>query len=137
MVWLVLRPMRFAERARNISFVVRKISGHFPDLAWCFNANVVAALFALPYKPAICLSPAYGFPDGDGFFPNPARYCSWHSVLQFIYGLGLVFSHRACTALRAASLRSFGVMLAALAGPPFFPPILPNATAAGFFFFIR
>lgn len=38
-------------------------------------------------------------------------------------------AQRANTALRALSLRSCGVMAAALAGPPFFPPRLPNATA--------
>lgn len=39
------------------------------------------------------------------------------------------------TALRADSLLCSGVIAAALAGPPFFPPSLPKATAAGFFFF--
>lgn len=39
------------------------------------------------------------------------------------------------TALRADSERSFGVSFLALAGPPFFPPSRPRATAAGFFFF--
>jgi len=38
-------------------------------------------------------------------------------------------AHRACTAFLALSLRSSGVMAAALAGPPFFPPFLPRATA--------
>src|SRR5688572_1541696 len=37
------------------------------------------------------------------------------------------------TALRAASLRSSADIAAALAGPPFFPPLRPRATAAGFF----
>ena len=46
------------------------------------------------------------------------------------------FAHRACTALRAALLRSSAVMAAALAGPPFLPPLRPRATAAGFFFFV-
>src|SRR2546422_11389379 len=45
-------------------------------------------------------------------------------------------SHRAMTALRAASLRSSGVIAAALAKPPFFPPLRPSATAAGFFLFV-
>ena len=43
--------------------------------------------------------------------------------------------HLAVTALRAASLRSSAVIAAALAGPPFFPPLRPRATAAGFFRF--
>jgi len=38
-------------------------------------------------------------------------------------------AQRANTALRALSLRSCGVMLAALANPPFFPPRLPSQTA--------
>ena len=38
-------------------------------------------------------------------------------------------AQRANTALRALSLRSCGVMLAALANPPFFPPRLPSKTA--------
>src|SRR5437879_4722125 len=37
------------------------------------------------------------------------------------------------TAFRAASLRCSGVILAALAGPPFLPPLRPSATACGFF----
>lgn len=45
--------------------------------------------------------------------------------------------HRATTAFRAASLRSSAVIAAALAGPPFFPPLRPRATAAGFFFFMN
>lgn len=39
------------------------------------------------------------------------------------------------TAFRADSLRSSAVIDAALALPPFKPPIRPNATAIGFFFF--
>ena len=39
--------------------------------------------------------------------------------------------HRARAAFRAASERSFGVMFAALALPPFLPPRLPRATAWG------
>lgn len=46
----------------------------------------------------------------------------------------LAFSHLACTALRALSLRSSAVIFAALAGPPFRPPRRPSMTAAGFFF---
>jgi hypothetical protein len=45
------------------------------------------------------------------------------------------FAHRAWTALRALSLRSSGVILAARAAPPFLPPFRPSATAAGFFRF--
>lgn len=37
------------------------------------------------------------------------------------------------TAFRAALLRCSGVILAALAGPPFRPPFRPSATACGFF----
>jgi hypothetical protein len=48
----------------------------------------------------------------------------------------LTFAHLANTAFRALSLRSSAVMLAALAGPPIFPPLRPNATAAGFFFLV-
>jgi IS1 family transposase len=43
-------------------------------------------------------------------------------------------SHLAITAVRAISLRRSGVNLAARAFPPFNPPSLPSATAAGFFF---
>ena len=46
----------------------------------------------------------------------------------------LTRAHRAFTAFLALSLRSSAVMLAALAGPPFRPPLRPNATAYGFFF---
>jgi len=42
--------------------------------------------------------------------------------------------HLARTALRALQLRSSAVMEAALAGPPFFPPRRPRATACSFFF---
>jgi IS1 family transposase len=50
-----------------------------------------------------------------------------------VFFLACVFDHLAMTALRADSLRSSGVIAAALAGPPFFPPFLPSATACGFF----
>src|SRR5262245_42942717 len=53
------------------------------------------------------------------------------------YFSDFAFSHRAKTALRAASLRASGLIYAALTGPPFFPPLRPRATAAGFFFFIN
>jgi hypothetical protein len=43
------------------------------------------------------------------------------------------FAHLATAALRALALRSSGVSFAALFLPPFEPPILPNATAFGFF----
>jgi hypothetical protein len=46
----------------------------------------------------------------------------------------LAFAHLVCTALRAIALRSSGVSFAALDFPPFEPPILPKATACGFFF---
>jgi len=41
----------------------------------------------------------------------------------------LTLAQRASTALRALSLRSCGVIAAALARPPFLPPRLPRATA--------
>jgi hypothetical protein len=37
----------------------------------------------------------------------------------------------------ALALRSSGVILAALAGPPFLPPFRPSATAAEFFLAIE
>ena len=40
-------------------------------------------------------------------------------------------AQRASHALRAASRRSSGVIFAARALPPFFPPLRPSATAAG------
>jgi hypothetical protein len=55
---------------------------------------------------------------------RPSR-CYW--------GFAFAFAHRTKTALRALSLRSSGVILAARAGPPFLPPLRPKATAAGFF----
>src|ERR1044072_6592486 len=42
------------------------------------------------------------------------------------------FDHRACAALRALSARASGDKAAARAFPPFCPPSLPRATAAGF-----
>jgi hypothetical protein len=59
-------------------------------------------------------------PDRSSIFKNNQRFL-------------LFFDHLACAALRAASLRCIGVMLAVRAGPPFNPPSLPSATAAGFF----
>jgi len=47
----------------------------------------------------------------------------------------LTLAHRASTAFLALSLRCSAVNFAALAGPPFFPPLRPSATAAGFFRF--
>ena len=44
----------------------------------------------------------------------------------------LTFFHRAAAAFRAISARRFEVSFLALAGPPFFPPGRPRATAAGF-----
>jgi hypothetical protein len=41
---------------------------------------------------------------------------------------------RARAARRADALRSLAESILAVAGPPFSPPILPKATAAGFFF---
>ena len=55
----------------------------------------------------------------------------WPS-LWLLYFFALV--QRAWTALRALALRCSGVSLAALAGPPFFPPLRPRAAAAGSFF---
>jgi hypothetical protein len=46
--------------------------------------------------------------------------------------LAILF-HLAIAAVRAISDRFSPLNAAALAGPPFFPPRLPNATAAGFF----
>lgn len=57
-------------------------------------------------------------------------------VLPFAPFEALAFSHLALTAFRALSLRSSAVMLAALAGPPFSPPLRPKATAYGFFFLV-
>ena len=59
----------------------------------------------------------------DGSIPFPASKLYFSSVSAF------TLAHRACTAFLALSLRSSGVMAAALAGPPFFPPFLPRATA--------
>ena len=50
--------------------------------------------------------------------------------------LALYLAHRARTAFLALSLRSSGVMAAALANPPCFAPRLPRATACGFFRFL-
>lgn len=44
----------------------------------------------------------------------------------------LAFAQRETTAFLALSLRSSGVIFAARAGPPFRPPLRPNATAYGF-----
>jgi len=55
----------------------------------------------------------YGFPS-----PRLARFA---------------LAQRARTAFLALSDRSWGVSLAALARPPFFPPFRPSATACGFF----
>jgi hypothetical protein len=44
-------------------------------------------------------------------------------------------AHRVRAALLAISRRRAGSNLSALARPPFFPPSLPSATAAGFFRF--
>jgi hypothetical protein len=52
-------------------------------------------------------------------------------VLAFFF---FTLAQRAFTAFLALSLRSSAVMLAALAGPPFKPPLRPRATAAAFFF---
>src|SRR5579864_4937675 len=49
------------------------------------------------------------------------------------YAGPLALAHRVVTALRALSLRSSGVSLAARAGPPLRPPLRPNATACRFF----
>ncbi len=49
------------------------------------------------------------------------------------YGLGCLFSQRATAAFLAASDRFSAVIFAARAGPPFFPPLRPSATAAGSF----
>jgi hypothetical protein len=43
------------------------------------------------------------------------------------------FRHLSFAAFTAICFRLSAVSLAALAGPPFFPPNRPNATAAGFF----
>ena len=48
-----------------------------------------------------------------------------------------LLAHRARAAFRALAARSSGVILAARAGPPFFPPLRPSATAAGFFLAMR
>lgn len=50
-------------------------------------------------------------------------YCSFSSPV----------AQRAFAAFWAMALRSSGVNFAALARPPFIPPSLPSATAAGFF----
>lgn len=48
----------------------------------------------------------------------------------------LTLAQRAKTAFLALSLRSWGVMLAARAGPPLRPPLRPSATAYGFLRFL-
>ena len=45
----------------------------------------------------------------------------------------LALAQRAVTAFLALSLRCSGLILAARAFPPIFPPLRPRATAAGFF----
>ena len=68
----------------------------------------------------------------------PAGACGFdshhphHHYTRDLFGFCL--AQRASTAFRALSLRSSGVSFLALAGPPFFPPKRPRATAAGFFF---
>jgi hypothetical protein len=53
------------------------------------------------------------------------------------YGFGFVGEfQRARAAFRALRERSSGESFAAFAGPPFKPPSLPKATAAGFFSFL-
>jgi DNA-directed RNA polymerase specialized sigma24 family protein len=50
---------------------------------------------------------------------KPQKSSKGNSYLLFL-------AHRAVTAFRADSLRCSGDIAAALAGPPFFPPFLPN-----------
>lgn len=61
---------------------------------------------------------------------------TWGMVeqLQTVYCYFL--AQRACAACWAIVFRSAAESLAALARPPFCPPSLPNATAAGFFFLV-
>jgi hypothetical protein len=56
------------------------------------------------------------------------------SLTGFFYSLSLFF-HRAAAAFFAISDRFLADSFAARALPPFLPPSLPNATAAGFFSF--
>ncbi len=51
-----------------------------------------------------------------------------HLLALWVYRtvVPLTLDHRAWTAARALSLRCAGVNLAALAGPPFFPPSFPS-----------
>jgi hypothetical protein len=66
--------------------------------------------------------------------PEKARKHHLCPVLPTFLRVVLCFAHLAVTAFLALSLRSSAVMLAALAGPPFKPPLRPKATAYGFFF---
>src|ERR1039458_2303022 len=56
------------------------------------------------------------------------------SCRSFCWAFSLALAHLASTALRAISLLSSGVSLAARILPPFDPPSFPRATALGFFF---
>jgi hypothetical protein len=56
------------------------------------------------------------------------------SCRSLCWALSLVLAHLTSTALRAISLLSSGVNLAARILPPFDPPSFPKATAFGFFF---
>src|SRR5262249_53193008 len=58
---------------------------------------------------------------------------SFRSVLLKCSYCSRCLSHLAIAAFRAMSCRFLSLRTAALAGPPFFPPNRPSATAAGFF----
>lgn len=55
-------------------------------------------------------------------------------VSDFFFSRARTAAQRALTARRANSTRRFFESAAVRAGPPFLPPSLPRATAAGFFF---
>ena len=60
-----------------------------------------------------------------GSYPDDARSSRVGSTKLYRWP-DLTLAHLAWTALRALLLRCSGVMLAALAGPPFLPPFLPS-----------
>src|ERR1035438_5277518 len=69
---------------------------------------------------------------GNGIF-IPRSAIRIAPFFQAQLACSLAFAQRARTAFLALSLRCSGVIFAARAGPPFLPPLRPNATAYGFF----
>jgi len=63
---------------------------------------------------------------------SPNKAAGWIDEIKGAWS-AFYFFHRAFAAFFAISLRRFLLSAFARAGPPFFPPSLPSATAAGFF----